>query len=409
MKLVSIVSSGLSLLQLVTSHGALSFPPARQWMCSGQLPWPIENRPHLGVTRWGENGANVCKHALHTPAQINDVIFSWAANLQFSKGRTNEPRYQANPKQPHIDVMVNVTRTSPQSICSTGNPAFAALDNDQWTRDQGDGVYPTFMTAGDYEFEFSAAFLHNFTELGYMETYITKAGWDSSKPLKFDDLEDKPFCRREGTFEDGDAALDKMQVIIPPTGKQPWGFKENRMYFDCTVPERPSGENHIIYFVWHRADRDEAFYSCSDVIFKKPTGMECSLEAANLPKMEVSMAKMASFMGPKKVRRVNNWNAANNNRATLTFKPNLYFNMKVNGEVVYTSEGTPETGVCDKTWNFNINSVVKKNDEVVIEYFDHDNAGSHDKLAQSRFSYTQGDMVDSMEQGSTKLNCKMTE
>mmetsp|Transcript_89912 Transcript_89912/g.134739 ORF Transcript_89912/g.134739 Transcript_89912/m.134739 type:complete len:94 (+) Transcript_89912:419-700(+) len=29
---------------------------------------------------------------------------------------------------------------------------------------------------------------------GYVDTYITKDSWDKSKPLTFDDLENKPFC-----------------------------------------------------------------------------------------------------------------------------------------------------------------------------------------------------------------------
>ena len=58
-----------------------------------------------------------------------------------------------------------------------------------------------------------------------------KSGWDSSAKLKWQDLEETPFCRKAGDI----------------------GGMSNHETFDCDVPAR-SG-NHIIYVVWQRADQ----------------------------------------------------------------------------------------------------------------------------------------------------------
>ena len=97
--------------------------------------------------------------------------------------------------------------------------------------DQGDGVYPSFIEAGLQTFQYSASAPHNYYQLGYMDVYITKSGWDSSAKLKWQDLEETPFCRKAGDI----------------------GGMSNHETFDCDVPAR-SG-NHIIYVVWQRADQ----------------------------------------------------------------------------------------------------------------------------------------------------------
>ncbi|WP_406426150.1 lytic polysaccharide monooxygenase [Streptomyces sp. NBC_01589] len=96
----------------------------------------------------------------------------------------------------------------------------------------------TKMAAGSHTFRFRAAAPHK----GSFELYLTKAGYDPTKPLKWSDLESEPFA----------------------TATEP--KLENGSYvFDGTVPKR-SGRQ-LIYTVWQRSDSPEAFYACSDVVF----------------------------------------------------------------------------------------------------------------------------------------------
>ena len=75
---------------------------------------------------------------------------------------------------------------------------------------------------------------------GTWEQYVTKDGFDVTKPLKWSDLE--PF--------------DK--ITNPPlaNGEYAWQVR---------LPNKTG--RHIIYSTWTRSDSPEAFYSCSDVTF----------------------------------------------------------------------------------------------------------------------------------------------
>ncbi|MDX8033288.1 lytic polysaccharide monooxygenase [Lentzea sp. BCCO 10_0856] len=82
---------------------------------------------------------------------------------------------------------------------------------------------------------------------GTWEQYVTKDGFDVTKPLKWSDLEAVPF--------------DK--ITNPPLagGEYSW---------QARLPNK-SGR-HVIYSLWQRSDSPEAFYSCSDVVFGGGTG-----------------------------------------------------------------------------------------------------------------------------------------
>ncbi|SFR05528.1 chitin-binding protein [Lentzea waywayandensis] len=82
---------------------------------------------------------------------------------------------------------------------------------------------------------------------GTWEQYVTKDGFDVTKPLKWSDLESVPF--------------DK--VTNPPLANGEYAWQ-------ARLPNK-SGR-HIIYSLWQRSDSPEAFYSCSDVVFGGGTG-----------------------------------------------------------------------------------------------------------------------------------------
>jgi predicted carbohydrate-binding protein with CBM5 and CBM33 domain len=122
-------------------------------------------------------------------------------------------------------------------ICSAGHGEFAQLD------DPRGGNWPaTKVTAGQgfgFRWQFTAR--HATSDFRY---YITKDGWDPTKPLTRADLESQPF------------------MTVPYGGKQPPATLTQQ----GTIPTQKSGK-HIILSVWNVADTANAFYACSDVQF----------------------------------------------------------------------------------------------------------------------------------------------
>lgn len=121
------------------------------------------------------------------------------------------------------------------AICSGGNEGFKELD------DPRGGEWPaTELQAGaNHTFSWSLTAMHSTTDFQF---FITKDGYDPSKPLTRADLETKPF------------------LTVPMDGKQPpsdWSAEGK-------IPADKSGK-HLILGVWNIADTSNAFYSCSDV------------------------------------------------------------------------------------------------------------------------------------------------
>ncbi|WAU80613.1 lytic polysaccharide monooxygenase [Streptomyces sp. Qhu-G9] len=117
-------------------------------------------------------------------------------------------------------------------LCSAGNDKYKGLDlaRADWPASR--------LTSGNRTFRYKGTAPHK----GSFELYVTKDGYDPTKPLKWSDLESKPFAKvTDPRMENGDYV------------------------FDGVVPVR-SGR-HLIYSVWQRSDSPEAFYTCSDVVF----------------------------------------------------------------------------------------------------------------------------------------------
>ncbi|MEU8436548.1 lytic polysaccharide monooxygenase [Streptomyces sp. NPDC029216] len=122
-------------------------------------------------------------------------------------------------------------------LCSAGNGKYKGLDlaRADWPA--------TPMTSGAHTFRYKGTAPHK----GSFELYVTKDGYDPSKPLTWSDLEPAPFAK----------ATDP-------------GMQNGDYVFGGTVPKK-SGR-HLIYSIWQRSDSPEAFYTCSDVVFGKDGG-----------------------------------------------------------------------------------------------------------------------------------------
>ncbi|MEU9259411.1 lytic polysaccharide monooxygenase [[Kitasatospora] papulosa] len=122
-------------------------------------------------------------------------------------------------------------------ICSGGNSQFAQLD------DPRGGAWPaTKVTAGQgYSFRWQFTARHSTSDFRY---YITKNGWDSTKPLTRAALESQPF------------------MTVPYGNQQP----PATLTHQGSMPTQKTGK-HIVLAVWNVADTTNAFYACSDVQF----------------------------------------------------------------------------------------------------------------------------------------------
>jgi len=122
-------------------------------------------------------------------------------------------------------------------LCSAGLPAYRGLDlaRTDWPA--------TRLTAGaDFTFKYRGTIPHK----GTFRLYVTKPGYDPSKPLRWSDLEAKPF----------------LKVTDPE-------FRDGSYVFRGRLPKNRTGR-HLIYTVWQNSDTPDTYYSCSDVIFRKP-------------------------------------------------------------------------------------------------------------------------------------------
>ncbi|MGW5002081.1 lytic polysaccharide monooxygenase auxiliary activity family 9 protein [Streptomyces hydrogenans] len=122
-------------------------------------------------------------------------------------------------------------------LCSAGNDKYRGLDlaRADWPASK--------LTAGKHTFRYKGTAPHK----GSFALYVTKDGYDPSKPLRWADLEAEPFA-----------------TVTDP------GMQGGDYVFEGTVPKK-SGR-HLIYSIWQRSDSPEAFYTCSDVVFGADNG-----------------------------------------------------------------------------------------------------------------------------------------
>ncbi|WP_326843512.1 lytic polysaccharide monooxygenase [Streptomyces sp. NBC_01558] len=118
-------------------------------------------------------------------------------------------------------------------LCSADSEEFKGLDlaRSDWPA--------TGVSSGAYTFRYRVTAQHK----GTFKVYITKSGYDTSKPLAWADLD----------------LAHPVATVTDPTASN--GFYS----FSGNLPER-SGKQ-LLYAVWQRSDSPEAFYSCSDVAF----------------------------------------------------------------------------------------------------------------------------------------------
>lgn len=188
------------------AHGSSSNPASRSLGCK-----------NLGVTKWptGTSSSKACNAAY---AKSGDAPFvDW---MSVAQGDAAGRHRQVVPDG---------------KLCSGNQPKFAGLDVPG--RDWPTAKLPS---GGEYALTFTETARH---APSHFEYYVTKDGYDPSKPLAWKDLEAIPFL-----------------VAAQPQ-------RDTSTTWAARLPAKKG--RHVVYAVWQRdlSDSDEAFYSCSDVNF----------------------------------------------------------------------------------------------------------------------------------------------
>ncbi|MGW8764586.1 lytic polysaccharide monooxygenase auxiliary activity family 9 protein [Streptomyces sp. NPDC055815] len=199
----ALVLSGLAVAPGASAHGSMTDPVSRVSACYAEGP----EAPRSAA----------CKAAV--AASGTQAFYDWnAVNIANAAGQHR--------------------RLIPDGrLCSAGNDKYRGLDlaRADWPA--------SGMKAGAHTFRYKGTAPHR----GSFALYVTKDGYDPSKPLKWSDLEERPFV-----------------TVTDP------GMQNGDYVFQGTVPKK-SGR-HLIYSIWQRSDSPEAFYTCSDVVFGQDNG-----------------------------------------------------------------------------------------------------------------------------------------
>ncbi|MFD8087339.1 lytic polysaccharide monooxygenase [Kitasatospora sp. NPDC059722] len=171
------------------SHGYISTPPSRAALCgAGGVPWDC------GEIQW-------------------------------------EPQSVEGPKGFPSDGPADGT------ICAGGNGRFAELD------DPHGGAWPTTQVTAGQSLTFTWSFTARHATSGF-EYYLTRQGYDPSRPVTRADLDPTPF------------------LTVPYDGSQ----VPQSVSHTATLPGDRTG-HQVVVAVWDIADTGNAFYSCTDVQF----------------------------------------------------------------------------------------------------------------------------------------------
>ncbi|WP_456789664.1 lytic polysaccharide monooxygenase [Cellulomonas sp. P5_C5] len=200
-----------------SAHGGLTYPQTRTYAC------------YLDGLAGGEaagQGGNMlptnplCKTALATS---NYPFYNWFGNL--------------------LSLVAGQHQTIPDGKLCGPDSKF-----DDFNTPSDDWPATPLVSGSTIAVQYSAVVPHP----GKFVQYITKDGWDQTKPLGWSDLETAPF----------DTAVN------PPI--RPGGPAGPEYYWNAKLPAK-SGR-HIIFSVWERSDSPESFYNCADVDFGGGTG-----------------------------------------------------------------------------------------------------------------------------------------
>ncbi|MGR3868975.1 lytic polysaccharide monooxygenase auxiliary activity family 9 protein [Streptomyces graminifolii] len=201
------------------AHGAPTYPVSRVYACS----------PQGG----SQAGSAACKAAI----AANGAPFTYWDNLRVPDINGRDRRLIPDGK-----------------LCSGGLPDYKGLNlaRTDWPS--------TRLTPGA---KLTMTYASTIAHTGTFKLYLTKAGYDPTKPLTWSELPTTPFA----------------EVKDPPlTG--------GAYRINATLPTGRTGRQ-LIYTIWQNSSTEDTYYSCSDVVFPGGT-------TASTPSSASSAGKAAS-------------------------------------------------------------------------------------------------------------------
>ncbi|QTE01675.1 lytic polysaccharide monooxygenase auxiliary activity family 9 protein [Streptomyces cyanogenus] len=140
-------------------------------------------------------------------------------------------------------------------LCSGNLPAYRGLD-----LARRDWPATRLSPGGRLTLTYASTIAHE----GTFRLYLTKQGYDPTKPLTWSDLPERPFA----------------QITDPP-------LRDGAYRMSATLPADRTGRQ-VLYTIWQNSSTPDTYYSCSDVVFpergkaagaKRPTGAASSAPA----------------------------------------------------------------------------------------------------------------------------------
>ncbi|MEU1011868.1 lytic polysaccharide monooxygenase [Streptomyces sp. NPDC005890] len=155
-------------------------------------------------------------------------------------------------------------------LCSGNLPAYRGLDlaRQDWPATR-------LSPGGRLTLTYASTIAHQ----GTFRLYLTKPGYDPSKPLTWSDLPEQPFA----------------EVKDPP-------LRDGAYRMSATLPADRTGRQ-VLYTIWQNSSTPDTYYSCSDVVFpergkaagaKRSTGPAASAPAQASTPAPASPAAQAS-------------------------------------------------------------------------------------------------------------------
>jgi chitin-binding protein len=223
------ICSSIILLSISTtaySHGLIESPASREYFC-GQI-----TKPHHVEGK--ELPYEECRPILTKNGKYNNDVYQFMSVLSHSKGY-----YQST--------------TLPKNVCGFDSETFKGGES-PW--DAAINWPVNTLTAGPKEFVWDITYGPHFSDTEHFRYWITKPDYkfEVGKPLKWSDLEVKPFC--EIGWDDKNPNKNPGLITADKNN--------SKFRMTCNLPQRQG--RHIIYAEWGRTQStSERFHSCIDV------------------------------------------------------------------------------------------------------------------------------------------------
>ncbi|MBL1103664.1 lytic polysaccharide monooxygenase [Streptomyces sp. 5-8] len=119
-------------------------------------------------------------------------------------------------------------------LCSGNLPAYRGLD-----LARRDWPATRLAPGGRLTLTYASTIAHT----GTFRLYLTRQGYDPSRPLTWSDLPERPFA----------------EITDPP-------LRDGAYHLGATLPKDRTGRQ-MLYTVWQNSSTPDTYYSCSDVVF----------------------------------------------------------------------------------------------------------------------------------------------